>query len=63
LVDDCDSPRRFLRQQREDRIDLAALQGIGEALNDVSQAPVADRSQACLLASLREPLVDHAARA
>ena len=55
--------RRLLGQHGADRADFAALEGIGEALHDRSQAPVAERPQARLLAWVRQPSLDRLAGA
>jgi hypothetical protein len=53
--------RRVLGQQREDSVDLALLEGIGEALHQLSHPRVAERPKRRLPARLRQPLLDRAA--
>jgi hypothetical protein len=55
--------RRVLGQQGEDSVDLALLEGIGEALHKVSHPRVAGRPKRRLPARLRQPLLDRAAGA
>ena len=55
--------RRVLGQQGEDRIDLAALEGIGEALHDLSQPPVAEPFQGRTPAWVQQLLLQRAAGA
>jgi hypothetical protein len=53
--------RRVLGQQGEDRIDLAPLEGIGEALHDLSQTPVAEPFQGRTPAWLQQLLLQRPA--
>ena len=55
--------RGVVGQQVQDRVDLAALEGVGEALHDLPQPTVAERAQRGLLAALWEPLGDRPAGA
>ena len=55
--------RRVLGQQGEDRVDLAPLEGIGEALHDLSQSPVAEPLQGRTLAWLQQLLLQRPAGA
>jgi hypothetical protein len=55
--------RRVLGQQGEDRVDLVPLEGIGEALHDLSQPPVAEPLQRRGLAWLEQLLLQRPAGA
>ena len=49
---------RVLGEHGQDRVDLTALEGVGEALDDRADAPVAQRQQRGLLASLGHAFLD-----
>ena len=52
-----------LGEQRDDRVDVGALPGGDEAVDDLAQPAVAERAQRRLLAARREALVDGLVRA
>ena len=49
---------RLLGEHRDDRVDVAALPGRDERVDDLAQALVPERAQRGLLAALGQPLVD-----